>query len=209
MNKFAIKENGFEYVDLGLPSGTMWAICNVGAKKPEDVGLLFQFGRVDGYKCGSRKNNFRTKDQNKQDTGNEFIPKTISGKIYDNNDILDLDDDAAHVNMGGAWKMPTKDQLDELYDNTTHDVVDVNGVKGMMFTSNINKRKLFMPFMKGSVYNLNWDMWNQHFANIWSSQVYASNGDNAYALHCATFGYTVVDDYSRRFAYTVRGVFKK
>ena len=52
-------------------------------------------------------------------------------------------------------------------------------------------------------------MWNQHLANIWSSQVDASNSDTAYALHCATWGYTVVDDYSRRFAYTVRGVFKK
>ena len=39
-----MKENGFEYVDLGLPSGTMWATCNVGATKPEDEGLLFQFG---------------------------------------------------------------------------------------------------------------------------------------------------------------------
>ena len=42
-----MKENGFEYVDLGLPSGTMWATCNVGATKPEDSGLLFQFGRVN------------------------------------------------------------------------------------------------------------------------------------------------------------------
>ena len=41
-----MKENGFEYVDLGLPSGTMWATCNVGATKLEDQGLLFQFGRV-------------------------------------------------------------------------------------------------------------------------------------------------------------------
>ena len=57
-------ENGFEYVDLGLPSGTMWATCNVGATKPEDFGLLFQFGRVDGYKFGAY-NQFRTKDKNK------------------------------------------------------------------------------------------------------------------------------------------------
>ena len=41
-----MKENGYEYVDLGLPSGTMWATCNVGADKPEDFGLLFQFGRL-------------------------------------------------------------------------------------------------------------------------------------------------------------------
>ena len=42
-------ENGFEYVDLGLPSKTMWATCNVGADKPEDEGLFFQFGCIDGY----------------------------------------------------------------------------------------------------------------------------------------------------------------
>lgn len=49
-----MKENGFEYVDLGLPSKTMWATCNVGADKPEDNGLLFQFGRVDGYRYGDK-----------------------------------------------------------------------------------------------------------------------------------------------------------
>ena len=128
-------ENGFEYVDLGLPSKTMWATCNVGANKPEDSGLLFQFGRVDGYKYVYLKNRFRTKDKNKKDTGIEYIPLTTSGKIYKKNKILNLEDDAAHVNMGGKWRMPTKDELEELMDNTTHDVVTVNGVKGMMFTS--------------------------------------------------------------------------
>ena len=83
-------ENGFEYVDLGLPSGTMWATCNVGASKPEDEGLLFQFGRVDGYKYGDNNNQFKTDDLT-----------TASGKIYKENEILDLADDAAHVNMGG------------------------------------------------------------------------------------------------------------
>ena len=52
-----MKENRYKYVDLGLPSCTMWATCNVGADKPEDSGLLFQFGRVDGYKYGD-KNQF-------------------------------------------------------------------------------------------------------------------------------------------------------
>ena len=54
-----MKENGFDYVDLGLPSGTMWATCNVGADKPEDEGLLFQFGRVDGYRFGDANHKFR------------------------------------------------------------------------------------------------------------------------------------------------------
>ena len=104
-----MKENGYEYVDLGLPSGTMWATCNVGATKPEDEGLLFQFGRVDGYLYNDKHNQFKTDD----------TPVTTSGKIYKKNDILDLDDDAAHVHIGGKWRMPTYEQLNELLDNTT------------------------------------------------------------------------------------------
>ena len=65
-------ENGFEYVDLGLPSKTMWATCNVGATKPEDEGLLFQFGRVDGYKYGDKNHKFRIENLT-----------TASGKLYD------------------------------------------------------------------------------------------------------------------------------
>ena len=119
-----MKENGFEYVDLGLASGTMWATCNVGASKPEDEGLLFQFGRVDGYKHGDNNHKFTTDDQT-----------TTSGKTYDKGETLQSADDAANVNMGGAWRMPTNDELQELIDNTTHDVVTVNGVQGMLFTS--------------------------------------------------------------------------
>ena len=123
------KENGFKYVDLGLPSGTMWATCNVGADKPEDEGLLFQFGRVDGYKYGDINHKFRTNAQNLEDgSTSEYIPITSSGKTYDKNEILDLADDAAHVNMGGKWRMPTKDELEELYYNTTHNVVTVNAL---------------------------------------------------------------------------------
>ena len=147
-------ENGFEYVDLGLPSKTMWATCNVGANKPEDEGLLFQFGRADGYKYGDENNKFKTNYQNLLDgSSSEYTPITTSGKVYKANDILDLADDAAHVNMGSAWKMPTKDELEELVNNTTHKVEAINGVKGMLFTSNINERQLFIPFMQGYWYN--------------------------------------------------------
>ena len=147
-------ENGFEYVDLGLPSDTMWATCNIGATKPEDFGLLFQFGRVDGYKFGAY-NQFRTKDKNKRDTGSENIPLTSSGKTYNMGETLNLKDDAAHVHMGGKWRMPkgsynSSKQFEgewvELIDNTKHDAVTVNGVQGMMFTSNINGHQLFIPF---------------------------------------------------------------
>ena len=126
-----MKENGYEYIDLGLPSGTMWATCNVGATKPEDFGLLFQFGCVNGYKYGDTNHKIRTNDQNEQDTGNEYTPLTTSGKVYNENEILNLDDDVAHVNMGGAWMMPTRDEIEELLDNTTQKVETINNLNKM------------------------------------------------------------------------------
>lgn len=71
---------------------------------------------------------------------------TTSGKTYKRNDILELEDDAAYVHMGGKWRMPTKCQLKELLDNTAYDVETINGIKGVLFISNINGRQLFIPF---------------------------------------------------------------
>ena len=200
-----MKENGFEYVDLGFPSGTMWATCNVGAETPEDWGLLFQFGRVDGYEYGDNNNQFRTNKQNKQDTGSKDIPLTTSGKVYNTGDILDLEDDAAYINMGGKWRMPTKDELEELTNYTTYEVETINGVKGMMFTSKINRNKLFIPFA-GWWYN-NSFLWAGSCGYMWSSQVYDYNINGAYRFFCSCS--TNVDDFGRSSVYSVRGVFKK
>ena len=201
------KERGFDYVDLGLPSGTMWATCNVGGDKPEDYGLLFQFGHVDGYAYNDSNNQFKTNDQNLEDTNNEYIPLTSSGKTYKVNDILDLADDAPHINMGGKWRMPTKDELEELLDNTTQEVVTINGVKGMMFTSDINGHQLFIPFA-GYWYNGIFASAGSH-ADVWSSQVHPSNGNYAYELTCNSNGNARINYYYRSFAFSVRGVFKK
>ena len=193
-----MKENGFEYVDLGLPSGTMWATCNVGATKPEDEGLLFQFGRVDGYLYNDKHNQFKTDD----------TPVTTSGKIYKKNDILDLDDDAAHVHIGGKWRMPTYEQLNELLDNTTQEVETINGVKGMMFTSNINGRQLFIPFA-GYWYNGSFIAAGSS-AGVWSSHVHPSYVNYAYVLYCLSSGDAYINiSYYRSIAFSVRGVFKK
>ena len=203
-----MKENGFEYVDLGLPSGTMWATCNVGATKPEDEGLLFQFGRTDGYKYGDKNHKFRTD-----------YKTTTSGKAYKTNEILDLSDDAAHVNMGGKWRMPTgsynpytgqyEGEWAELINNTTHKIETINGVKGMMFTSNINGHQLFIPFMQGYWYNGKWEDWGRTFANVLSSQVNDSYIYRVYSLNCELDGTTNIYDYYRANVFSVRGVFKK
>ena len=188
-------ENGFEYVDLGLPSGTMWATCNVGASRHEDSGLLFQFGRVNGYKYGDNNNQFKTNDLT-----------TASGKIYKENEILDLADDAAYVHMGGKWMMPTNDQLEELFNNTTYWVETINGVECMMLTSVINGNKLFIPFA-GLWYN-NSFLWTGFYGYMWSSQVYVSDVDDAYKLYCGLSGNAYINNLRRSRAFSVRGVFK-
>ena len=192
-----MKENGYEYVDLGLPSKTMWATCNVGSTTPEDEGLLFQFGRVDGYLYNNKHNQFKTDD----------TPLTTSGKVYKANDILDLTDDAAHVNMGGKWRMPTNEQLKELYDNTTHRVETINGVQCMVFTSKINNKQLFVPFA-GCWYNGSFGAaWSR--AYIWSSQVHPSSTVYAYRIYCSSGNAVYIKNfYYRSAAFSVRGVFK-
>ena len=205
-------ENGFEYVDLGLPSDTMWATCNVGATELEDPGLLFQFGRVNGYKYGDTNHKFRTNAQNLEDgSKSEYIPITSSGKTYDENDILDLADDAAHVNMGGKWKMPTQTQYSEMFNNTTRTVIkdlkNKQKVIGMLFTSKINNKRLFIPFA-GYWYNGSFASAGSD-AYVWSSQVHPSDVNDAYRLSCLSSGYAYIRSYSRSFAFSVRGVFKK
>ena len=191
-----MKENGFEYVDLCLPSGTMWATCNVGATKPEDEGLLFQFGRVNGYKYGDINHKFRIENLT-----------TASGKLYDKNEILDLKDDAAHVHMGGKWVMPTNDQLEELVNNTTYWVETVNGVEGMMFTSVINGNKLFIPFA-GYWHNDTY-YHTKSIIGMWSSQVINSSINYAYRFYCNnSSGHVFISVRNRSAALSVRGVFK-
>ena len=180
-----MKENGFEYVDLGLPSGTMWATYNVGANKPEDEGLLFQFGRVDGYKYRDTNHKFRTNKQN-------------TCKIYD---------DAAHVNMGGKWKMPTKDKFEELLDNTIHEFKTLNEVECMMFTSKINNNQLFIPFA-GYWYDGNF-MMTGYCAEIWFSWVHDSNVDIGCSIGFSSSGFVAVGYDPISYAFSVRGVFKK
>ena len=126
------------------------------------------------------------------------------------NEILDLEDDAAHVNMCGKWRMPTSDEFKELVDNTTYEVETINGVKGMMFTSNINKHQMFIPFMQGCWYNGNLEKWNRSLAYIWSSQVHASYIDTAYRLYFSSYGNAnVIGLDSCSTAFSIRGVFRK
>lgn len=140
---------GVEAVDLGLPSGTKWANMNVGATTAWDYGLYFAWGETVGY--GSDTSDGRFFDwasykwcNGSSSTMTKYCTSSSYG-IVDNKTVLDLEDDAAHVNWGGDWRMPTIAEIQELLDNTTHEWTSVYGVKGRRFTSKNNGNSIFLP----------------------------------------------------------------
>ena len=134
-------ENGHDWVDLGLPSGLKWATCNVGATSPEEIGSSFAWGETSpkseyGWSTYVWCNGSAT-------TLTKYNTKSEYGSV-DNKTALDLADDAAHVNWGGSWRMPTKNEYAELKDNCTWTWTTQNGEKGYRVTSLMNGNSIFM-----------------------------------------------------------------
>ena len=131
-------------VNLGLPSGTLWAPCNVGASTPEEYGYFYAWGETQP------KNNYDFSTYQYCNGSLYTITKYCSDASYgyqsytDNLTVLQSSDDAATCNWGQAWRMPTQEQWQELLDNTTHTWTTRNGVSGMLFTAS-NGNSLFMP----------------------------------------------------------------
>lgn len=131
-----------EYVDLGL--SVKWATCNVGASKPEDNGNLYAWGETEvkeQYTVRTSKWGFMPFSLKKYNINSE------QGTV-DNKTTLDLEDDVAHVTWGGNWRMPTKEEMDELHDNCTWEWTTLNGVNGYRVTSKkqgYTDRSIFLP----------------------------------------------------------------
>lgn len=131
-----------EYVDLGL--SVKWATCNVGASKPEDNGNLYAWGETEvkeQYTTRTSKWGFMPFSLKKYNINSE------QGTV-DNKTTLDLEDDVAHVTWGGNWRMPTREEMDELHDNCTWEWTAINGVNGYRVTSKkqgYTDRSIFLP----------------------------------------------------------------
>lgn len=141
-------QESHDYVDLGLPSGTLWATCNVGATKPEEYGDYFAWGETTGYLSG--KTNFDYSTYKHCDGSYKTITKYCTNSYWgtvDNKIVLESSDDAATVNWGSEWCMPTMDQLRELYNSsyTNTEFTTLNGVYGCKITSRSNGHYLFLP----------------------------------------------------------------
>lgn len=138
-------ENGHEWVDLGL--SVKWATCNVGASKPEEYGDYFAWGETRGYTGDISDGKLFWWDDYKWGD-REYVTKYCNTKywgVVDNKTILELQDDAAHVNWGGTWRMPTYAEQQELYLGCIVTRTTLNGVNGCKLTSKKNGNTIFLP----------------------------------------------------------------
>lgn len=138
-----------EWIDLGLPSGLLWATCNVGANAPEEYGDYFAWGETqtkDFYDWNTYRYCY---DGNyKQLTKYCRNPNYGYNGFTDNLTILEPADDAATINWGGGARMPTKDEMLELINNCTQVWTTQNGVNGRRFIGP-NGNSIFLPAAGG------------------------------------------------------------
>ena len=197
--------DGHAYVDLGLPSGVKWATCNIGATKPEEYGGDYAWGETeekttDSWQTYKWCNGSKT-TMTKYCTGSQY------GAV-DNKTFLDFEDDVAHVQWGGSWRMPTKAELDELLDNCiwTWTDINVNGTRvyGHKVTSKTNGNSIFLP---AAGY---YDGWNRIDPNggggYWSSSLDGSNCIYAHSLSLGPGG-SYCNTFQRGYSLSVRPVY--
>ncbi len=194
-----------EYVDLGLPSGTKWATCNVGADSPEEYGDYFAWGETTPKSTYNLSTYKWCKGD--YDTQTKYCTDSSYGTV-DNKAILDLSDDAAYVNWGTSWRMPTKAEQDELINTsyTTWTWTTQNGVKGYKVTSKINGNSIFLPAAGCRDDSGLGDAGSHGY--YWSSSLYTSISYDAYYLG---FRWSNVGSYRnhRYYGQSVRAVLAK
>ncbi len=185
-------------VDLGL--SVKWAGTNVGADSPEELGNLYAWGEVE-TKASYTLSNYAWWNYNNYEDGDGYWSTTNITKygssssnadwvaddygdsyywVNDGKTVLDLEDDAAHVEWRGSWRMPTKEECQELIDNCTIEKVRYNDCDGYLFTCTkpgYTDKQLFFPLPTQTIY-----VYGQNYKGLfWSSSQYLSCPRDAYA----------------------------
>ncbi len=182
--------NGHGYVDLGIRMDgkkILFATCNVGADSPEEYGDYFAWGATEplykGYTMDGTSVNVTEWKDGMSDGYVEDNAPFYSGSAYTTyttaGDVLAAEHDAARANMGGEWRMPTTEEMQALYDNTTSNWTDDynnTGIKGRIFTGKEGyaNSSLFLPaagYFGGTSYN-----YGGSYGRYWSSTLCSSTG---------------------------------
>lgn len=172
--------NGHDYVDLGLPSGTMWATCNVGADTPEGFGEYFAWGETLPKEVYAWKNYKYGNFVNDCYQLNKYCTDSVYGLngFVDDLAVLESADDAATANWGAGWRMPTIEEWEELYLNTTYTITTQNSVKGCLFTAS-NGNRIFLPAA-----GYWWDnAFNADLGVYWSCSLNTSYPNRSWGFH--------------------------
>ena len=192
------------YIDLGLPSGTLWAACNVGANNPEEAGCYFSWGETttkDLYDWKHYKYSAFA-------DGNYLLTKYCNNSTYgfdgfvDNLTVLEQADDAVVANWGANWRMPTREEFDELYQNTTFVWTTMNGVEGRLLTGN-NGNSIFLP---ATGFRLEGELMCTGLGIYWSSTLQTECQVAAFSLHFDDVNCHVCGTYERSRGQVVRAV---
>ena len=190
------------WVDLGLPSGRLWATCNLGATKPEEYGDYYAWGET------TPKEVYDWSTYEYCNGGNSQLTKYCNNSSYGYNGFTDTltvlkdMDDAATAKLGSGARMPTQADWDELISNTTSEWITVNDVSGRKFTA-ANGKSLFLPAAGGR--------WDGSLINAgsngyyWSTSLYTDFP--SYAWNCNfNSGDVGMYDGNRNGGHTVRAV---
>ena len=145
------------FVDMGLPSGIKWATCNVGANAPEEYGDRFAWGETTPKSVEGWWETYSL-CKGSSTTLTKYNTDSARGTV-DNKTTLELEDDAAYVNWGDSWRMPTNAEFEELFKNCSTEWTTQNGTSGLKVTSTANNNSIFLPAAGSSGY-------------YWSSSLY-------------------------------------
>ena len=169
--------NGHEWVDLGLPSGTLWATCNVGADSPEEYGDYFAWGEIES-KYEFNWNTYKW-SKGPYTTLTKYCANPSDGSV-DNIMVLEISDDAANANWGGDWRLPTRVNQEELRTKCTWTWTSKNGTKGYTIIGP-NENSIFLPvagyFEYYDLYSVN------SIGCYWNNSLITSSSTFAYYLN--------------------------
>ena len=192
--KGSAKESPF--IDLGLPSGTLWAKCNLGADSPEEYGDFYAWGETESKSDYS----WDTYVFGGSSSGGQTKYNTTDEKLE-----LDAEDDAVAVAMhDNNCRIPSNEQIQELLDGTTNQWTQINDVNGLLLTSKANGKTLFIPAAGG--YAGENHVQDNSSAFIWSRTLYsASSISSADMLYSASYSTYASSNY-RCNGYTIRPI---
>lgn len=200
------QQDGHDYVDLGLPSGTLWATSNVGAEKATDYGNYFSWGETSPKAAYDWQSYNLGNGSDSKTKVNKYCVNERKGNV-DNKTVLEANDDAATVNWGGKWRTPTLDELNELKNGCDWEWVNnFNGVAGRLGKSKTNGNTIFLPFSGNKT-------GDKHFAigtdaYYWAANLYTDNSTEAYGARVLTGNFNCLN-FARKQGFAIRAVASK